>query len=79
VLRISQKSLAVPRKGDDFGAPTVAFTVCTLWYVNALAAIGRREKAPLLAEVANVPIKVVRVRIPRLAGGRSEVRSAPPT
>jgi GH15 family glucan-1,4-alpha-glucosidase len=30
---------------DDFGAPTVAFTVCTLWYVNALAAIGRREEA----------------------------------
>jgi GH15 family glucan-1,4-alpha-glucosidase len=30
---------------DDFGAPTVAFTVCTLWYVNALAAVGRREEA----------------------------------
>jgi GH15 family glucan-1,4-alpha-glucosidase len=30
---------------DDFGAPTVAFTVCTLWYVNALAAVGRRDEA----------------------------------
>jgi GH15 family glucan-1,4-alpha-glucosidase len=30
---------------DDFGTPTVAFTVCTLWYVNALAAVGRRDEA----------------------------------
>jgi len=30
---------------DDFGTPTVAFTVCTLWYANALAAVGRREEA----------------------------------
>jgi GH15 family glucan-1,4-alpha-glucosidase len=30
---------------DDFGPPTVAFTVCTLWFVNALAAIGRRDEA----------------------------------
>src|SRR5262249_38710038 len=36
---------------DDFGAPTVAFTVCTLWYVNALAAVGRREEARISEDV----------------------------
>ena len=36
---------------DDFGVPTVAFTVCTLWYVDALAAIGRVEEARALFEV----------------------------
>lgn len=30
---------------DDFGAPTMSFTVCTFWYIEALAAIGRREEA----------------------------------
>lgn len=35
---------------DDFGVPTVAFTVCTLWYVDALAAIGRVEEARALFE-----------------------------
>lgn len=30
---------------DDFGAPSVAFTICSFWYVDALAAIGRREQA----------------------------------
>ncbi len=30
---------------DDFGAPEVAFTVCTFWYIDALAAIGRKEEA----------------------------------
>jgi GH15 family glucan-1,4-alpha-glucosidase len=30
---------------DDFGAPSVAFTICTFWYIDALAAIGRREEA----------------------------------
>jgi GH15 family glucan-1,4-alpha-glucosidase len=35
---------------DDFGAPTNAFLVCTFWYINALAAIGRREEARALFE-----------------------------
>ena len=30
---------------DDFGAPESAFNVCTFWYIDALAAIGRREEA----------------------------------
>jgi GH15 family glucan-1,4-alpha-glucosidase len=35
---------------DDFGAPTTSFTVCTFWYIGALAAIGRREEARDLFE-----------------------------
>jgi GH15 family glucan-1,4-alpha-glucosidase len=31
------------RHADDFGIPTNAFTVCTFWYVNALAMVGRRD------------------------------------
>ncbi len=30
---------------DDFGVPENAFLVCTFWYVNALAATGRRDEA----------------------------------
>jgi len=32
-------------ESDDFGVPENAFIVCTFWYLNALAAIGRREEA----------------------------------
>jgi GH15 family glucan-1,4-alpha-glucosidase len=35
---------------DDFGVPTVSFSVCTFWYISALAAIGRREEARALFE-----------------------------
>lgn len=35
---------------DDFGKPTTAFTTCTFWYVDALAATGRREEARALFE-----------------------------
>ncbi len=35
---------------DDFGAPTTAFTLCSFWYVEALAAIGRRDEARGLFE-----------------------------
>jgi GH15 family glucan-1,4-alpha-glucosidase len=38
------------REPDDFGEPDTAFTVCTFWYINALAAIGRREEARELFE-----------------------------
>jgi len=33
------------RLDDGFGAPEVAFTICTFWLVEALEAIGRREEA----------------------------------
>jgi pentatricopeptide repeat protein len=35
---------------DDFGKPASSFTVCTFWYINALAALGRREEARELFE-----------------------------
>ena len=30
---------------DDFGTPETAFNICTFWYINALAAVGRKEEA----------------------------------
>ena len=38
---------AVP---DDFGMPTTAFNVCTFWYIDALAATGRRDEARAMFE-----------------------------
>jgi GH15 family glucan-1,4-alpha-glucosidase len=35
---------------DDFGEPENAFLVCTFWYVNALAAVNRRDEARTLFE-----------------------------
>lgn len=35
---------------DDFGAPAASFTICTFWYVDALAAIGRRDDARRIFE-----------------------------
>jgi GH15 family glucan-1,4-alpha-glucosidase len=37
-------------KPDDFGVPENAFVVCTFWYVDALAALGRKEEARVLFE-----------------------------
>lgn len=30
---------------DDFGTPKTAFTICTFWYIDALAAMGRKQEA----------------------------------
>jgi len=38
------------RDPDDFGVPTVAFTICSFWYVDALAAIGRTDEARAMFE-----------------------------
>ncbi len=35
---------------DDFGVPETAFMVCTFWYIDALAAMGRRDEARALFE-----------------------------
>ncbi|MEO7822624.1 MAG: glycoside hydrolase family 15 protein [Gemmatimonadaceae bacterium] len=35
---------------DDFGAPENAFIICTFWYINALAAMGRKDEARTLFE-----------------------------
>ena len=35
---------------DDFGRPENAFLICTFWYINALAALGRRDEARALFE-----------------------------
>jgi GH15 family glucan-1,4-alpha-glucosidase len=35
---------------DDFGAPETSFTICSFWYVDALAAIGRVDEARVLFE-----------------------------
>ncbi len=35
---------------DDFGTPETSFTLCTFWYIDALAAIGRTEEARELFE-----------------------------
>jgi Glycosyl hydrolases family 15 len=32
-------------EADDFGVPETAFTVCTFWYIDALAAAGRQVEA----------------------------------
>ncbi|MBR0683493.1 glycoside hydrolase family 15 protein [Roseomonas eburnea] len=37
---------------DDFGTPEVGFLVCTFWYIDTLARIGRREEARALFERA---------------------------
>lgn len=35
---------------DDFGKPTHAFLACTFWYIDALAAVGRKQEARQLFE-----------------------------
>jgi GH15 family glucan-1,4-alpha-glucosidase len=38
------------RNADDFGVPCHAFTICTFWMVDALAAAGRKPEARALFE-----------------------------
>jgi GH15 family glucan-1,4-alpha-glucosidase len=38
------------RAADDFGEPENAFNICTFWYINALAALGRKSEARELFE-----------------------------
>jgi len=35
---------------DDFGTPDNAFNICTFWYINALASIGKTDEARSLFE-----------------------------
>lgn len=35
---------------DDFGLPENAFNICTFWFIDALAAIGRQDEARQLLE-----------------------------
>jgi GH15 family glucan-1,4-alpha-glucosidase len=35
---------------DDFGEPETAFNICTFWYINALAGLGRNAEARELFE-----------------------------
>jgi len=37
-------------EADDLGVPSNAFLVCTFWYINALAALGRMQDARGLFE-----------------------------
>ncbi|MBI1966306.1 MAG: glycoside hydrolase family 15 protein [Betaproteobacteria bacterium] len=37
-------------EADDFGTPQNAFLACTYWYIDAIAALGRREEARALFE-----------------------------
>ncbi len=35
---------------DDFGVPTTAFNVCSFWFIEALASLGRQDEARALFE-----------------------------
>jgi GH15 family glucan-1,4-alpha-glucosidase len=35
---------------DDFGVPETSFNICTFWYIDALAAVGRKEESRELFE-----------------------------
>ena len=37
-------------EADDFGTPQNAFVACTYWYIDAIAALGRRDEARALFE-----------------------------
>ncbi|MBE9555679.1 MAG: glycoside hydrolase family 15 protein, partial [Proteobacteria bacterium] len=35
---------------DDFGVPETSFNICTFWYIEALAAVGRTDESRALFE-----------------------------
>lgn len=39
-------------EADDFGLPETAFIVCSFWYIDALARVGRRDEARAVFETA---------------------------
>jgi len=39
------------RNPDDFGATTSAFTICSFWWAEALALIGRLDDAVKLCTI----------------------------
>ena len=47
-------------EADDFGAPSNAFLLCTFWYIDALASVGRREEVD--------EYRKLRTELDRLAG-----------
>jgi GH15 family glucan-1,4-alpha-glucosidase len=48
--RLKQGDFIFRYAQDDFGEPRTAFLVCTFWYIDALAALGRREEARALLD-----------------------------
>ena len=44
------------RLDDGFGAPKVAFIICTFWLVEALAAVGRSDEAKAVMDHANAAL-----------------------
>ena len=44
------------RQDDGFGAPTVAFIICTFWLVEALAAVGRKDEAKAAMDHAHAAL-----------------------
>jgi GH15 family glucan-1,4-alpha-glucosidase len=48
--RLANDGLLFRYDEDEFGRPETAFTVCTFWYVEALAALGRHDQARALFE-----------------------------
>ena len=72
--RAAARRLSLPLRGaDDFGAPNTAFNICTFWYIDALAAVGRRDEARELFEnmLARRNARGPAVRGPRRQDGRA--------
>ncbi len=59
---------------DDFGVPENAFVVCSFWFVNALAALGRRDEA---RELFDVPARMPQPARPARRASRRRRRCEP--